>query len=222
MMGVPSLLGAVEASASSTIGEVASDYLVMLAAKQWGIYTTANAPVLISAHVESYGVRAMSELPFAPQENGAFSSYNKVRHPNDHEITLVCDGSTPDIGVGEGAGQQIINYLKQGRLGLTDSAAAVRKNFVDTLNTIAGDLNLYNVTMPERTYLNVNILGYEIFRSNENGGASIVFARVFLKEIKLDTIVATAIPTQDPQGASLQNSGNVQTQSANIVEGNIY
>ncbi|WP_046901584.1 phage baseplate protein [Gluconobacter oxydans] len=215
-VGVPALLGqsigaGVDASASIALAGVVQSWTVNQAAKKWGIYQNTRDPltgqtgtenVLSAAHVHGVEYESSYAVSDAPQEKGAFISYNKVKAPYNARVTLICDGS-------ETGSSGLLSSLTSLISGLTGGAGvSVRQDFLSTLERIVADTNLYHVVTPERTYINANIVGYRWRRTSENGLTMLV-AEVALQEIR-KTAVSTFTNTAQPQGAASIQGGTVQ------------
>lgn len=124
----------------------------------------------------------------APQERGAFTSYDKVGTPFEVRVTFVSGGS------------------------LSNRQALLR-----TIKRIAGDLNLYDVVTPEETYLNCNVSHYGYRRAEgEAGLIEVTVHLVEIRDTGEAALSSTgqpesSAPTAQPDGAQPQNGGQVQT-----------
>lgn len=210
-VGVPALLGqsisnGVEASASTLLGTALDEYLIQNAASQWGIFTQAGDPVLTSAHVRALDIQAAAVLSDAPKENGAFTTYDKNHMPGRYIVEMLCDGSSFDYG-----SSGVISDLLSG-IGITgaSTSATLKSLFTAALDQLSADLNIYTVATPECTYTNVNVVGYHMRREAQRG-ASMIWAEIFLQEVRLNAEVAYT-STAQPQGEAAQNGGNVQSE----------
>ena len=217
-VGVPALLGqsisdGASASASTVLGTAIDEYLITNAASQWGIFTNDNNPVLTSGRVRSVDIQTMYQISDAPQENGAFMSYNKVKIPGQYAITMLCDGSSFSYG-----DASVVTDLISTFSGTSSGEAMRKKEFIALLEALCVDLTTYIITTPERNYTNVNVLGYHIRRSTERG-VSLLWADIALQEIRQTSKSGVSIPEADgvvsspssPSGASKINTGNVQS-----------
>lgn len=131
-----------------------------------------------------------SNLSDYPVQDGAFASYNKVANPFEISVRL--------------------------RKGGTKEA---RKKFLDSIRDIAGNLELYDIVTPEQTYLNVNIMRYEVSRRGPRGAYFLDEVDIFFREIRTVTAAysTTAVVTQNAQNPSAEpvvNTGTVQAQPA--------
>lgn len=211
-VGVPSLLGqsstaGVAASASTVLGSMLDDTRIMLADTQWGIFTADNQPVLTSGRVRAVDVQAFSYVSDAPQQQGAFLSYNKVRQPGQYRVEMLCDGSGPVFGASAGSSGVLESLLAATGLVGPSADMLMRRGFLQTLEALVDDLNLYSVVTPEVTYSSVNVQGYSLRREAQHG-VTLLWAGITLQEIRLDT---TARPgTATPAGQAMQSGGAVQ------------
>ncbi|MBV1834636.1 hypothetical protein [Novacetimonas pomaceti] len=206
--GVPALLGqsasaGASAVASTTLGTVLEDYAIAAAASQWGLYDASGNRVLTCAHVRALDFESMSQISDAPQLNGAFVSYDKVRMPRRLMVEMVCDGSDA-----EGAGllalpTQVIGSLSGG------TAQASRAAFLATLEAMVDDVGLYAVVTPEITCPSVNVIGHRYRRESRDGGVSMLVAQVMVQEVRVAATQQYAT-TRQPQGAASMSLGTVQ------------
>jgi len=218
MAGVPALLGqsignGVSASVSNLLGQEIANIQISEAFKDWGIFRN-NKAVLTAAHVLGIEHEVAYQVPNGPIESGGFVSYNKVKMPYVSRILLVCDGSESGTTISGGFENGLKAGFKQILGSITGAAPLqVRKSFFDTLEQIVADTNLYEIHMPERSYLSANIVGYR-FRRTEREGITMPVAEIMLQEIRSSATqgykntsaqtVSAAVPVQ---------SGQVQLQS---------
>lgn len=148
-----------------------------------------------------------SNLPVAPMEQGAFSTYNKVPTP----FTAV-------VKVAKGAQLNPLNTLSSGSSDL--------KGFIDTLFKVQGDTNLYAIVTPDKTHLNVNLKGIDYKRELHNGAAMILATLSFVEVMRQSQVSAqitspTTVapnPTACPQSAAPPISlGSVQSTVINAA-----
>lgn len=136
---------------------------------QWGLYTTDGSPVLTAsdglfpsslgslnrlasvnglsrafsgnpASVKGIEFRREKRISTAPQEEGAFLSYNKVSDPFQAKITYLQGGSDAD-----------------------------RRNILNQVNTALNVLDLFMLVMPDMTYPSVNVVHYDFNRTSRKG-----------------------------------------------------
>lgn len=210
--GVPALLGqsatdGVRASASTIFATALEDYTINKNAKEWGIFSQDGTAVFTSAHVRAADIQKAYDLPISPQENGGFTNYNKTAFPGMYSVEFLCDGSTFEYG----NASAFTDLLSDIGLSSAYSAAKQAKTlFVEALDKIAADLNLYIVRTPYITFMNANIRGYDI-RHEVRRGASMIYADVMLQEVRMSAR-HNITTTKEASGEAQQNGGNVQTQ----------
>lgn len=213
--GVPKLWSTVisdaEAVASVELDTLLQSTLIKQLDKQWGLFDSSNKPVLTSGRVRAIDARAAGQITDAPQENGAFMSYNKVKIPGQIMLEMLCDGSTMSYG-NYGA---ISNLLSATGITGLSSEGQARKEFLKQLDGLVSDLNVYSVTTPEGSYSNMNVVGYGIRRASDRG-ITLLWAQIMLQEVRLSASSSgsTGGSTKTAAGATQQNSGNVQAQSS--------
>jgi hypothetical protein len=95
---------------------------------QWGIVDQSGALSIVPDSVIAVDYSKDYQVSTAPQENGAFLSYNKVERPYTVTISMTKGGALAD-----------------------------RSAFIAALETLDASLDLYNAVTPEKTYLNGNI-----------------------------------------------------------------
>lgn len=126
--------------------------------------------------VSDYPIEPGPQSPNQTQSPLTFQSYNKVQTPFDVRIMITKGGSVED-----------------------------RSDFLQTLETIVGDLNLYDVQTPEQIYSNVNLIHYDMRRTAENG-ATLLRAEVWGEEIRTSDS-SQFNDTKSPDGQNPQNQG---------------
>lgn len=148
-------------------------------ALQWGIYDTSGSPVLIVSSVIALDYRKDFRISDYPIEQGAFVSYNKVETPTEIRLIVTRDGSQTD-----------------------------RSDFLAQLRGLQGDLNLYNVVMPEQVYSGFNVEHVDYRRTAQNG-VSLLTVAISLVQIRM-TGATQFTNSQQPSGADNVNGGTVQ------------
>ncbi|WP_282799626.1 hypothetical protein [Bombella apis] len=226
-----SILTSLRASASATGGETLGNWAVQRAARQWGIFRrptadqfssltssgfnrsaggpssflSGQAPrrVLSAAHVVSLRLDEQANICSAPQENGTFTSYNKVFLPYRAMIRMVCDGSETGS-----LGENLLPDFIRNTLGV--GSDTVRKDFLETLSRLVKDTNLYFVATPEGIYPNANITGYTFTRTVDSG-VDIITANITIQEVRQGN-TSRWTGSRHPQGAQTRNAGPVTLQ----------
>jgi hypothetical protein len=121
----------------------------------WGIFTQDGESVLLADSVASVEYHNNWLISDYPQEQGAFTSYNKVKTPYDAKITF-----------------------------LTGSDYATRAGFLEDLEAATASLDLFVIVTPEISYPNAN-LTFFTYRRSARSGASLLRVEVWAKEIRL-------------------------------------
>lgn len=213
-VGVPALLGqsisaGVDATASTALVGTYEKWMIRQQSKTWGIYNSSNAQILTAAHVIGIDYNIGYAISDAPLEEGAFTSYNKVKQPYQATVSMVCDGT-------ESGSSSIVSSLESlvGISSGTSSGINVRASFIKTLETIVADTNLYNIVTPEFTYTNANIIGYR-FRRQTQSGVTMVICDIGIQEVR-KTASLFYTSTKEPQGETTVQNGTVQTSTPSI------
>ncbi|MFP2873762.1 phage baseplate protein [Acetobacter tropicalis] len=215
--GVPALLGqsvstGIAASASTILATALDEYTITSAASQWGIFTASNQPVLTSSHVRALEVRREEMVTDSPIEEGGFMSYNKVTRPTQIRLQIICDGSSFSYG----DASAVTDLLSSFGLSGASSGLSVRETFAKALDSLVADLNQYHVNTPEKTYLNMNVVGYGMRRSSESG-ITMLMAEIDLQEIR-PVSTGTLTKTIAPSGEGKSFSGTVAPQTATSAQ----
>jgi hypothetical protein len=158
----------------------------------WGIYL--NGAIAIAADsVLKVEYKASARISNAPQEKGAFQAYNKVQAPYESRVQMTKGGSESD-----------------------------RAAFLDALEAAKKSLNLYDIVMPEKSYLNANITGYGLVRTARSG-VTLLTVEVMFEEVRQasapvftattgggSTVTPTIANPKSPTGADPTNAGTKQ------------
>lgn len=184
-IGVPPLLrpaGAVFAVAAAVaLTADAAGIFGTFGAPLWGIFDQSGNPVIVSDTVIDFAFRKEWKISDAPQEQGAFMSYNKVELPFDGPITFAKSG--PDYQ---------------------------RTAFLQSIEQAVASLELFSLVMPERIYPSCNVTRYS-FRRSQRQGVQLILVDVWVEEVRVTgTTQFTNPTTASPSGADPQNGGTVQ------------
>lgn len=179
-LGVPPLLR----SPLAPIIEFAlmvADTIILLGgsvyAPQWGVFQ-AGFPVITADSVISMEYKQDWALATYPVEQGAFESYDKVSQPFDTRVRFSMGGSLFD-----------------------------RQQFLESIEAIAGTLDLYDVLTPERLYRSVNITHYDYKRTARNG-VGLLQVDIHLTEVRVTAAPAFS-NTQSATGNDEKNNGPI-------------
>jgi len=147
---------------------------------QWGIFDSNGNSVVNFDTVLQFEYKNETTVADYPLERGAFESYDKVASPYSARFVFASGGSLPN-----------------------------RTALLRSLDTIAGDLKLYDVITPEFTYLSANIIHIDYNRQAATVG--LLKVAVWLAEIRVTTD-ASLSATAAPSGADSSNGGQVQAE----------
>lgn len=160
-------------------------------APKWGIYSpSTNLRVVDADSVLSFDNRNEWKVSDFPIQNGQFASYNKVILP--FEVS--------------------VRFCKTGTL-------ADRQLFLQQIQNIAGDTNLYNVVTPELTYLNCNITRYEVMRRDNRDAFALWEVDVYLRNIQQVTAQFSTTQTLNANTANAQVPQAIPTVNQGITQG---
>jgi hypothetical protein len=179
----------------------------LLLPQQWGFFTTGGQPAfsqlsglsgiagtLANSAISLIGGGGQSVVDLeysleyrvvtAPQEEGAFLSYNKVSLPFRASVTYAISGV----------------------------ASIQRQLFFQQIEAMIKSLTLLSLVMPEFTYPSCNITRYS-FRRSASRGISMILVDIVAEQVRV-TGTAAFSSTASPSGANPQNGGSVQPQAA--------
>jgi hypothetical protein len=147
---------------------------------QWGIFDSGGANVLNPDSVFALD-DFMHEFRLStfPIEEGSFGTYNKVATPFEGRFIMNKGGSLSD-----------------------------RTTFLETLEKLVKDTNLYVMTTPELSYPNVNIPRYRLRRRSDNG-FQLISVEVSVQEVRVAAAPAFS-NTADPTAKAPTTTGAVQ------------
>ena len=151
-------------------------------ARPWGLYIN-NQPAIVAESCVSVELGQDYTLSQYVLENGAFESYDKVWMP--YTIRM---------------------RLSQGQNDLD------RQAFLDSLESLAGDTNIYQAVTPEKVYPSVNVSHYD-YRRGARNGVSLIVAELWLTQI-LQNVTPQYLNVRSPTVAAPVSGGNVQTTAA--------
>lgn len=152
----------------------------------WGLYQN-NVRVIAADNVATLDYKRDWSLPNYRIEQGGFETYNKVQMPFEVRLRFTAGGSIDN-----------------------------RQQMLDSIEQVAGTLQLFDVITPEKVYHNVNIM-HEDMRREHDRGNGLLAVDIWCMEIRQDA-VASFSNTQAPSGASTQDTGTVQTQTPSITQ----
>jgi len=187
----------------------------IFAQPQWGIYKTnppntkdasgietvtivaKRTPVVVPDSFGEFAYRNEWAVSDFPVQEGAFANYDKVSQPFEIMVRLYKGGTKE-----------------------------ARKKFLDSIEAIAGTLDLYDIVTPEKSYVGVNVMRYEVTRRGARGAYFLSEVDLYFREIRTVTAAytSTAVTTQNAQNPSAQsvtNTGSVQAQPTTLKTGEL-
>lgn len=190
--GVPQLvrtIAAYYADLQVTRGVQAAQSALWQASKiapTWGIFNSKGVRVVVPDNVLNFDNRNEWRVSDFPVQLSAFASFNKVLLPPETAVRLTKGGSLSD-----------------------------RKVFIQQIETIAGDTNLYTIRTPEKSYPNVNVLRYEITRRGAEGAYYLAEVDIFFRAVVQITPLysntsANTANAQQPAAQPATNQGLLQ------------
>jgi hypothetical protein len=152
-----------------------------------------RTPVVKPDSFLEFGYRNESTISDYPVQDGGFASYDKVANPYETFVRMSKGGSK-----------------------------AERKIFIDSLDDIVDTLDLYDILTPEKTFVGVNVLRYEINRRGNKDAYFFAEVDLYFREIRQvqATYATTSVVTQhalDPSAAPVANDGVVPVQGSTLT-----
>jgi hypothetical protein len=149
-------------------------------ASQWGLFDADGNEAVEADNTVAFELSAEARISDYPVEQGGFSSFNKVIVPYETHLVMTKGGSVED-----------------------------RAQFLSILQNASQTTDLFSVTTPECTYLDMNITGVRRVATADRGSGLLTVELVLRKVRQTATLAFTA--TKEPAGASPVNDGSVQT-----------
>lgn len=173
--GVPQLVRASQAINTVQLAIGAVQKFLGSPSKQlvWGVFDQDGNAVIKPDSYQGFENQNRWKIAEFPIQDGDFQSYNKVIIPRTISLKLTQGGS-----------------LQQ------------RSTLLAAIQAIASDTNLYNIVVPEGTYLNFNCEGYTIRRMGREG--AYFFADLDVRFINIKA-AASVYSTTTANTANAQN-----------------
>lgn len=143
---------------------------------EWGIFDQSGLPVVIANSVVSMGFHKDWTVANYPLEQGAFEPYDKVEMPFETRMRFTSDGSESE-----------------------------RVTLLESIEAVAGTVDVYDVVTPERVYTSVNIVSYDYQREAARG-LGLMIVDVVAMEVR---IKATANFTKSASSSDTLNKGQL-------------
>lgn len=176
--GVPPIRRNPLATANSVLILVTDLIRLFGSTPPWGIYRN-GIKIVTADTVAAFDFKRDWSISNYPVEEGAFQSYNKVQIPYDARLRFVAGGDL-----------------------------ANRQKLLRSIENIAGDLLLYDVVTPERTWLGMNVTHYD-YRKSAANNLGMLTVDVWLEEVRV-TATAEFANVKSPSAAGQVNGGTVQ------------
>lgn len=156
--GIYDLYGNPVLASSSTISQIVASVAGTLG--QIGSLFGLSGDASFACSVGGLEFHQDYRISNAPQEQGAFLSYNKVQEPFVGRVTFY---------VGDSPSQ--------------------RAGFLATVSALCASLQLYSLVMPEATYPSVNLTHYD-FRRTAESGVSLLAVDVWCEQVRVSGTTA--------------------------------
>lgn len=150
--------------------------------QQWGLFQD-GIPVIVADTVVSFDYKNDWSISDYPMEQGAFASYDKVETPYTVRIRFSTGGSVAD-----------------------------REAFLESILSIAGNLELYDAVTPEKVYQGVNIARVDYSRKS-NQGNGLLIVDIACVEIR-ETAEASFTNSSGANGLGTNGTANSSTGGA--------
>lgn len=153
---------------------------------EWGVFLDGQQ-IVAADSVVSLEFREAWVISDYPLEEGAFENYDKVQTPFAVKVRFAGGGDVSS-----------------------------RADFLDSISSVMGDLELYDVVTPEKVYTSVNFERQD-YRRTATSGAGLISVDVWFTQVNV-TAQAAFSDTQAPSGAGQTNAGTVQPQATTTTD----
>ena len=172
-------VGNIQNTAILALADVANVVQLFTSVPQWGIFLNGR-PAIVGDTIVSFEFNGEYRISSAPQEQGAFVSFNKVQEPFEGKVT----------------------FFKAGSI-------AERQAFVTQIETAVASLNTgYALVMPEIVWLSVNVVRRNFVRTSEKGANSLT-VDVWVEQVRV-TGTTQFSNTVNQNSANPVSGGQVQ------------
>ena len=207
---IPRRVGAVQNSIVTATADVLQ-VIGLFLGPQWGLFDANGAPAfsgigggILGGLLSLAGIggqsivgvefRNDSRLSTAPQEQGAFLSYNKVASPFNARVTYAVGG-----------------------------AEAMRTAFLQAVQDAQDSLDLFDLIMPEFTYPDCCVTHHD-FRRTSRSGVSLLQVDIWVEEVRIVSqaeYTSTAAPSgaAPVNGGTVQSMTPTSVQSSGLPAG---
>ena len=184
--GVPTLLNQVTSAfnQASLLFSDARLIFQIFQSSSWGIFEAGGNAALFPDSITSIDYEKQWVVASYPMERGSFQSYNKVQFPFGNQVRVTKGGS-----VGE------------------------KQDFLNTLETMAASLNLFDIVTPEQSYYNATIERLNVVRTSTNGAGllSVDIAFIEVRETAFSSFTdVKTLGAKDPVNVGTVQAGSAQ------------
>lgn len=155
--GIPKLLKkSPKAIGMSLIGAAVSKLTNFLFGEQkWGVYKAGTSTAALDIRsVLELDITCQAQISDYPIETGSFTSYNKVRMPNDYIVRITNDGSKDD-----------------------------RAKLIKWLGDNTSETSVFDIICPEGRLSSVTLASFHIVR-NRDGGVSMLTVDCYFRQVR--------------------------------------
>lgn len=167
--GVPPMVRSALTSVSNLQGLVAGvgTVLQFLAGAPplptWGVFLASTMTSVVNADsFMSFTFKKMAEVSNFQVQGGKLSAYNKVQLPYDASIRITKGGTQAD-----------------------------RQSLIRQLDAVQASLENFTIVTPEKSYLNANVIGYDLTRKDVGDAFFFSDVELYLKEVPTTSAVYT-------------------------------
>lgn len=189
--GIPKLLKkSPKAIAISLIGAAVSKLTNFLFGEQkWGVYlagTTTSALDIRS--VLELDIACQAQISDYPIETGSFTSYNKVRLPNDYVVRITNDGSKEE-----------------------------RAKLIKWLGDNTSDTSVFDIICPEGRLSSVTLERFHIIR-NRDGGVSMLTVDCYFRQVRFLPAKYSSTTVAAPQNKATPPTVSVNPIASSVIK----
>src|SRR6185312_14637124 len=207
-IGIDLLDTGVPAYAIVTAGSTATQggFLAAVVGQLGGV--NGGTPVITPDSVLSLEWHGEERISDYPLMDGTFSSFNKVKVPYDLRMVMTCQGKNYVQELLQSVTQQVDQAL--GNLGLAFGQPMDRPAFLQQLDAMLADTKTYDVVTPDKVYKNVNLVGYNHAKKNDEG-ATMIIAELLFRDVLVsqDSFYGSPIASSSESAATPVNAGTV-------------
>lgn len=187
--GVPALNRNTAGYAGAALNVLAQLLPDSLFGTKWAILdAVTGTPILIPDNFISYERISESKIPTYPLEQGAFSSYNKVRLPKMYRLTVSCNGNKSTSKI------NFLSTIQKLETGKNDDQSPITVKIVT----------------PESTSPPLSLIHTDQRREARSGATLLIFQLTFQEVI---SVISPTTPTAQPSGSPTESFGQLSPTS---------